>query len=625
MDVPAVGWLPALLLLASAQVGGGLSQSSSFPAFVWRQDFADKPLPEQLSEAFGGVNVEGSAQAEWTREAGLDFFVGHAPGRNALHIDDATQWYTQLWEAYWDDRDASKLVRVPCLSEARTEAALAQQLERSLAARAGDFGLGVSLGDEVGLTRFGGPLDLCASDLCQAAFAEFLSASPRWSQLVPEAARKAPYPDTNETRLAWTAGDARHVALWMARREFNQDLFDGVLRRLSARCKQLAPQAPVGLVGLAGRTAFGGVGVETILPQVDFLEVYATLDTRELLYSLRGPRQQSWLTVFNEAGAPASAAWQVRQHWLRGGDAVVLWSDRELLGDASYFEATREAVHEVRGLRVALPTWRPAPAGLAIVHDPEAQALGWLRDALHDGPTWPKRFASYQIEHGTREVALRGLLRLAEDVGLLPGALPFEAIGTRTVARYPVLILNEQIVLEAGELERLEAYVEAGGHLLIHGRFDVWDLAGRPSELDALERLEAKGGERVQLFEFDGERYLEGRCKTPRPHAERSLASLRAVLSLAKVQLPTWLPVAAEETLPWLRAEVPGDEQGVRLCAAIPGLQERDERRALSDLEVRLQGTSSYDIEWLEPRVPGGAGSVSLQAGEMLVFKLTPR
>ncbi len=617
---------PALSLLAFTLCARGAQETSDFPAFVWRLEHAAGPIAPELVEAFGGVNVEGAAEDDWARELGLDFYVGHAPGRDELHIDDHAPWYRELWDRYWTERDPSVLVRQPCLSRASTLAQLERQLARSLRARDGDCGRGASLGDEVGLTRYGGPLDLCASAECRAAFAAFLAESQRWSSLWPDEGTPPPYPGTDETRLAWIDGDPRHVAAWMARREFHHTTFVGVVEELTARTRELAPGVPLGLVGLAGRTAFGGVAVEDVLPHLDFLEAYPTLDTRELLYTLRGPEQQSWCTVFREAAAPAAPAWRLSEHWLRGGEAAVLWSDRELEGDALYRAVTRHAVEQVRELRSALPSWRPATRGLAIVNDSRSLALSWLRDSLHDGPTWPKRFASYQVEHGTREVALQALLRLAEDCGLLPGALPIERVGAATRERFPVLVLCQQVTLDPADLARLEAFVEAGGSLLVWGELDRWDLRGEPSALDAWERLKALGGERVARLELDGARYLARRLSVGEGYAPEHRQHLDRALRRAGVERPTWRVVVDEDPTPWLLAQQQGALEGELLCAALPNLQSADERaRHLRRLTVRVEGLEGLEVEWLSPRAPLPGGEISLGPGEVLVFRTRRR
>ncbi len=81
--------MATLGLVAGAAAQGEPAKTPwpDFPAFVWRLDAPGEELPEALVEAFGGVNVEGMARGEWAHSKGRDFDIGHAPGRDALHLD----------------------------------------------------------------------------------------------------------------------------------------------------------------------------------------------------------------------------------------------------------------------------------------------------------------------------------------------------------------------------------------------------------------------------------------------------------------------------------------------------------------------------------------------------------
>ena len=616
------GLLLALTALPIAQ--DPAPGNDRFPAIVWRLDHPDRPVERRFVEAFGGVNVEGTAEARWARGEGLEFYVGHAPGRNDLHLQRDFPWYEAQWTRYWEDRDPAPLVRQPCLSQEETYRRLRDRIFLTLAARDGEHGLGVSLGDEVGLTPYGAPFDLCGSRACREAFASFLAESERWNQLREEG-RPLPFPDTETTCQAWLDGDASHVAAWLARREFHYEVMIGLLARLAAVSRERSPATPVGLFGLGGRTAFGGVGPEAILPHLDFIESYPILDSRELLYTLREPGVRSFATIFRQMDAPHSPTWQVWEHWLRGGDGVILWCDRDLSEDETYFETLRDAVAAVRELRARLPGWAPAPRGGALIHHADSLALSWLRDALHDGATWPKRFASYHNEHGTREVALRACLRWLEDAGLLPGSLPLERVGAETVVRFPFLVANELIVVEEEELRALRSYVEAGGTLLLHGGFAVYDRRGARSRLGARESLEKLAPERVIGLELKPAYYLAERSRSGSPYAQERIDLLRGILG--SETLPEWRPAQRKSQPRWLLAQSPLSEGGGFLCAAVPNLPDPPSRAALRALRIEIEGVDPARITWIHPAPPtdeGGAVVRLKTPGEALVFRLAP-
>ena len=580
-------------------------------------------MPEVLVHDFGGVNVEGPDPATWALAEGLDFYVGHAPGRNDLHIDSDREWYAALWQEYWDERDPAGLLREPCLSEPKSLEVLDARLQRSASARDNQHGLGLSLGDEISLTPWGAPFDLCGSVACRERYQGFVRAHEPWKTLFADVEGAAPFPDTDSTRLAWVDGDARHVRAWLARRDFHHDVLIETLAHLAQSAREASPGTPVGLFGQSGRTAFGDVGVEQVLPLLDFLEVYRLRDSRELLYTLRRPEQRSYLTVFPDENAPDGPAWIAWEHWLRGGDGLVLWSDRELLAQPDYRKRMARAVNDLRGLRTRFGSWAPRPKGAALIHSPDALALSWLRDALHDGPTWMRRFASYQSEHGTREELLRGMLRLLEDCGNLPGSVPLDTIDGHIAQRFPLLVAPQLLIVDDAEERRLRAHLAAGGQLLVCGDFATYTRAGERREGSLLADLQGTFGERVRRFELDGARYILDRQALPRPYVEERRGALAALLP--KGSAPTWR-VASEpnETL-WLRAQQYDSQTGTWICAAMPNAQEPGQRSALQAMNVSIEGLEGLQLEWVHPPPLEGQAADEprlLKPGDALVFLL---
>ena len=245
-----------------------------FPVFVWRQRHSGRPLPEELVAPFGGTNVERDDEAGWARERGVRFYVGHAPGRNALHLDGGADWVERI-DGWIETRDEALLVRAPCLTDPDTRERLFANLERSLAARAGDHGLFLSLGDEIGLTPGGNPLDLCRSPTCEAA----------WRTYATEHGWPARSPTTDEVRVALGEDDFTRLGPWLARRRFHREVLAALVGELAARARRLAPGTPVGLLGISGATAFGGVPVDPA--PVDVVEVYPLVEQRHRLATLR--------------------------------------------------------------------------------------------------------------------------------------------------------------------------------------------------------------------------------------------------------------------------------------------------------------------------------------------------
>lgn len=301
--------LLALLLLAAPQDPALARGWDDFPVLVWRQRHRGKELPAELLAPFDGINVERDDEAAWARERGVSFYVGHGPGRDDLHLDVDERWRARF-DRWYETRDEALLVRDPCLTDPATLQRLETTLDRTLAARGGDHGLGVSLGDEVGLTPYGNPFDLCRSETCAAL----------WRAYAEEHGWPLESPTTDEVRLALGEDDLSLVGPWLARRRFQQNVVLDTLRELAERVRAQSPGTPVGLLGLAGQTAFGGVSVPRAAELLDFLECYPVSESPELLRT--GARTRALGTVFLNEDTADGTAWQAWRHWMRGGDGL---------------------------------------------------------------------------------------------------------------------------------------------------------------------------------------------------------------------------------------------------------------------------------------------------------------
>ncbi len=570
----------ALPLLALAQ--------ADLPVVVWRQDFpAQTPGPVELFEPFGGANVERDDEADWVRERGYDFYVGHAPGRSELHVERR--------DAAWAER-ADPLVREPCLTAPTTLERLFATLDGTLAARGGDHGLFVSLGDEVGLTPSGSPSDVCRSQTCEAA----------WRALVD-----APAPTTDEMLAARGADAVPLRRLWLARRDFHHEVVVDVLASLAQRARSCSPGARVGLLGLGGRTAFGGVDVADALSFCDVIEPYDVGGARELAFTLRGPEQEVWRTVFAHEEAPAAVALQAWEHWARGGDGFVVWSDRWLARRPDVRARLADAVSAMRAIENGSPA--RGPRGVALVHDARSLALAWLRDAADDGSTWERRFASYQEWNGSFERALRGWTRLWQDAGFVPGMVSLETVDAGLVSRFRLLVLSHVAALSDADVARLRAFEAAGGKLVLDGPFGEYDERGAPRA--------APSSDAALRPPFGGGAYLDERFA---PSGEERRDVARRLAAAAGVERAPF-DVRSTPPLPWCIEWSEPDAEGRVRCVAVPNLTTPDERaRLASPLEIEVQAARGTRVEWLVPADANGRRT-TLAPGDAAVFTLVPQ
>ncbi len=591
---------PTLAALLLGAYTASPTDTGDFPAFVWRgPDAAESEGAAELLAPFGGVVVVGSDEAAWAREQGLEIFVFNAPGRDTLHLDREDPAHQERHQAWYEDRDDARLLRRPCLTDPSTLDELQERLARSLAARDGDHGHGVSLGDEVSLTPSGSPGDECLSASCRAAWARSGRADmARYS--------------TDAVRLELTGGGTELLGGWLERRRFHQDVVIDVLADLAGAVREHAPGTPVGLLGLGGQTAFGNVAVERALPLVEFIECYPVADARELMFTLRKAEQLAWATVFPDPTRPHRAAWQAWEHWMRGGDGVVVWKESVLAEAPEACRRTARALADIRRVRAQVPRFRPRPQGVAIVHSPGSVAVSWLRDALLDGPTWPRRLSGYHERNGTLERALASTLRLLEDLHTMPGALPIELVDSATVQRFPVLIASHLLLLSDAQVAALTAYLEAGGTLVVAGQLGVFDERGARRADGAVRDALRAVSERVLDAPSSARRERTGE----RPH-EPALAR-----ELSLEQAPWRLLGDDASALPWLSTWA-ADGHGGMVGATLPNLSGRLAGRASRDVELEIEPPEGFALRWIHPSAAAGSeGRTVLPAGDAAVFRL---
>lgn len=570
-----------------------------FPVFVWRQRYYGKELPEELIGPFGGTNVVRDEEAEWVREKGYAFYVTSAAGRDELHLDADRDW-TERVETWMRTRDSELLTRTPCLTHPDTLAKLERTLDGSLAARDGDHGFGLSLGDEVGLTPDDQPFDFCRTATCEA----------RWRALAAQHGWPKYAPLTDEVRLALSEGDTSLVGPWLARRRMHREALGDLLVTLAER----AGDAPVGLLGIRQAAAFGGLPWER-LDQLAFHEAYPLVDAREL--TARWPSTAVG-TVFLESGRPEDVAWQAWDHWLAEARGLVVWSDAYLEDQPASRARLAAVVRTIRALEEDAPPAAEPAQRVGLLHDDDSVAAAWLRDAMLDGPTWPNRRPSLQRRAGRLEPWVRASLRFLEDAHLSVEVLTLEEAVVRE--RLPAVLIAPNLhVIDPDELAALERYVDAGGTLVVCQQLGWVDSRGNPREESLLAHLRQRAPAQVLAPPSFGRfvRYPEQRFVDPGGGLEAFRAELEKRLGWeppVRVTESSGLPVK-------LRSWISPAEGRARyaVLANLPLATDRGKHlRALElDVEVRRLEGLEHRIEWLYPR----AGTKPLP-GDAAVFEV---
>ena len=292
----------------------------------------------------------------------------------------------------------------------------------------------------------------------------------------------------------------------------------------------------------------------------------------------------------------------------------MIWSDAGLEDSPAHRERLARAVADIRVVETRFPDRAPPrPRGAAFLLDEDGVAASWLRDALLDGATWPRRFPSHQRRHGSRERGVAAWLRGFEERGVLPGVVTLEELGPETTARFPLLVVPGTSLLDEADLDLLTAHLERSGSLRWLG--PIWrDRRGEPLDDDRVAELDRIGSDRhtfVDTAGLDSEREQASIARVLDDLVERAGLDLHAAPG----------SLAARPGLPLLRVchELPGD---ARLLVVLPRLETTAERtERLEDVELTVAPPRGMD-SLLDPPGRRRGASATLRAGDAAVLLL---
>ncbi|MBN2490562.1 MAG: beta-galactosidase [Planctomycetes bacterium] len=452
-----------------------------YQVFLWT--FGDRALDPALlttlrSLHVTGLNREGTAPAAALRAAGLGFYVGDAAGKGILHLREPD--FQPHWDRYWKDRDPRHLERPHCPRDPAVMRRLLEHVDRVLAAQTPHRPVACSFGDEISITRRLIPLDFCFCPYCLAAFRSWLRERYRtlevlnrqwrtdfeaWDAVVPFTADRIKQRERRMAPAAYALGP------WADHRAFMDETLAWTLEALRARARERGVAAPVGFLGGQAPSAYGGYDWGRLLAAVDWVEAYDQGGAMEVVRGL-GPdviRVRTYFPAGRGEGANRHRLWKYFAHGDRG---AILWSDREVLDAdgrptayALGLESALAALTSAAARRiVALPV---ADDGVALYYSQASIRAGWMADSRRDGPTWMKRFGSYEVAHATQMRRRRAWHRLLEDAGVQYRYVDARAVAAgRGLDGVRLLVLAGVSTIDPAEEAALRAYLERGGRIL---------------------------------------------------------------------------------------------------------------------------------------------------------------
>ncbi|MFH0964633.1 MAG: alpha-amylase family protein, partial [Planctomycetota bacterium] len=418
-----------------------------------------------------------------------------------------------------------------------------------------------SLGQGLGLTFDGDPLDLSFDRETLAAFRSYLArayGTPaalnrvwdtrylRWDDVRPEATLDV---------VARCAKPARrrppyNFAPWMDFRLFMDDLFTSTLEGVVAHVRSLDPDTPVGLMGSVTPSAWAGIDYLRLARSLDFLESDSA-GVLNAIFRARPATAGSSARILTQLDLDApdfdASLWR-----------SVLSADHGavLLDDEKFFAAggklSRTALARLETLRAARAGWlrmlslpsSRKDAVVALYYSRPSLLVSTILDVVSKPEDAATYLREWQPAKATYILNFLAWCRLLEDLGL-----PYDVVSApdwrdRSFLDRPyrVLILPKLLAVRDEDLAAVRSFAAAGRPVLADNLAGVFDSRGR--ELDSSPFDDLFGVSRRPPYERLP-LASDLRAQTPAPLAGRRdegklpdpLVSLRSALDLGKLGL----------------------------------------------------------------------------------------
>jgi hypothetical protein len=214
------------------------------------------------------------------------------------------------------------------------------------------------------------------------------------------------------------------------------------------------------------------------------MEPYDAGNSRAILGSFLPPGAPILATYFgSDFPVLRRTAWS---RLLDGDRGAIIWDDDP---DRAIQKSSPDMPITARGrsLRDIFAEIRPAAERLAplervrdrvAIHYSQASIRAWwMSDSREDGNTWPRRLASYELEH-SRLIPIRAAyVKAVEDLGLAADFVSYEQIESGELRRgkYRALLLPGSIAMSQAECDRIAEFARDGGVVIGDERSGVMD------------------------------------------------------------------------------------------------------------------------------------------------------
>ena len=305
------------------------------------------------------------------------------------------------------------------------------------------------------------------------------TSKPEWSELqhmkfAPATARR----ELSRWNFAPWADFRTYMDLSLAR----------ALEKIRTAAHEADPQTPVGIEGTQMPDAFGGYDLWRLSQVLDWVEPYDIGNAREIFGSFMAQRPIITTVFEGDTQHAQRRLW----HLLLEGDrgCIVWWSEDCIDWKSPEYALTPKA----RALAPALKEMMSPLARLFLrarrEYDPiyihysqTSIQVDWLMESTVDGPTWLRRFSSFEASHNRQIKVRNAWVKLLQDVGYSPQFISSEEIerGELAKRKAAAVVLPSSWAVSDREAEELQRFLSSdkGRVLLCDGVPGQFDGHGR--------------------------------------------------------------------------------------------------------------------------------------------------
>lgn len=478
-----------------------------FVILVWQ--YKTPPPGPEAKAAYESVNLRGihldngfsDALLNFAKQNNYNYYVDHAAGKGYLYLR-RDEWKA-FSEAYKADRQ--RPARPRCLRDPQIVQAMKDLIRENVTrAKTGPV-VAYAFDDEISVTSFTTPADICWSPRCLAAFREWLRAqygtieslNAEWDTQLASFDDAEPLHVDDLRAVHEQPFDTWNLAPWADHRSFMDTTFADVLADLTQYANSLDPFVPAGFVGGQAPAAYGGYDYAKLCEAVQWMEAYDIGCSNEILRSFFGQSKPHVQTYFS-AYHPNSDKWFLWYFFVHGNRGVICWPERD---GKLWFEggkarpeihAMAETYEELQGpLGEVFVNARFVHDKIAVYYSQPSIQVSWFMDIKPHGSTWVNRSSSLNSNNATDIINRWAWVKLLEDSGYQYQFVSYLDVAGGRLSRedYDVLILPRILALSDAEAATIRRFVEDGGTVIADYLAGVFDEHGKGRSKGALDDL----------------------------------------------------------------------------------------------------------------------------------------